>query len=75
MEGLLKNRVRSLPAQSNRTIARRRRPGVGRLVLASLLLTSGAMLAEVTSVEDFCSRGPHREQTIRSTRKGRESDG
>jgi subtilase family serine protease len=51
MEGLLKNRGRSLPAQSNRTIARRRRPGAGRLVLASLLLTSGAMLAEVTSVE------------------------
>src|ERR1700740_2240226 len=51
MEGLIKNRGQRLPAKSNRTMAERRRPGAGRLVLASLLLTSGAMLAEVTSVE------------------------
>jgi len=49
MEGLLKNR--SLPPRFNRITAGRRRLEVGGLALASLLLTSGAMLADVTSVE------------------------
>jgi subtilase family serine protease len=49
MEGLLKNR--SLPARFNCITAGRRRLEVGGLALTSLLLTSGAMLAEVTSVE------------------------
>jgi hypothetical protein len=51
MEGLLKSRGRSLPARFNCITAGRRRLEVGELALASLFLTSGAMLAEVTSVE------------------------
>jgi hypothetical protein len=40
-----------LPARFNCITAGRRRLEVGELALASLFLTSGAMLAEVTSVE------------------------
>jgi hypothetical protein len=49
MEGLLKNR--SLPARFNPITAGRRRLEVGGLALASLLLTSITMLADVTNVE------------------------
>ena len=49
MEGLLKNR--SLPARFNRITGGRRRLEVGGLALASLLLASITMLADVTNVE------------------------